>query len=142
MRRKARALLRWSQRNEIEPEKAAKAFIRIFNKKLLDDPNDNELTWSCWFFSVISTTKSLHEIDNYAQEQIRYIISERRNKKRFRVKYGDMKQLGYRNLVHEYYAYDKNSPKWLQPEVRGPAIYEMIQTKKDSAKNAESFLFK
>ena len=111
MRRKARALLRWSQRNEIEPEKAAKAFIRIFNKKLLDDPNDNELTWSCWFFSVITTTKSLHEIDNYAQEQIRYIISERRNKKRFRVKYGDMKQLGYRNLVHEYYAYEKNFPK-------------------------------
>ena len=63
MRRKARGLLRWRIRNGVDGEGAAKAFIRIFNRKLLDDPTDNDLTWSCWFFSVINTADSLREID-------------------------------------------------------------------------------
>ena len=63
----------------------------------------NELSWSRWFFSVINTDKSLHEIDLYAQDCIRYIISGSRKKTRFRVTYDDMKALGYRSLVHEYY---------------------------------------
>ncbi|MBP5207363.1 MAG: hypothetical protein J6330_02775 [Clostridia bacterium] len=109
MRRKTRALQRWRKRSDSDPERAAASFIRVFNRKLLDDPQDNELTWSCWFFSVINTTKSLHEIDVYAQECIRYLISDSRGKSRFRVKYGDMKALGYKNLVHEYYEYEKNA---------------------------------
>lgn len=103
MRRKARSLVRWYNRTDSDPERAAAAFIRVFNRKLLDDPQDNELSWSRWFFSVINTDKSLHEIDLYAQDCIRYIISGSRKKTRFRVTYDDMKALGYRSLVHEYY---------------------------------------
>ena len=103
MRRKARSLVRWYGRTDSDPERAAAAFIRVFNCKLLEDPHDNELSWSRWFFPVINTDRSLHEIDLYAQDCIRYIISGARNKTRFRVTYGDMKALGYRSLVHEYY---------------------------------------
>lgn len=103
MHRKSRALLRWRKRNDIEGEKAASAFIRIFNKKLLDDPMDNELTWSCWFFSLINTDKSLKIIDQYAQDRIRYIISGTNKKSRFNVRYKDMKNLGYKSLVNAYY---------------------------------------
>ncbi len=46
MRRKRDSLKRWSKRNEVRPEKAAAAFIRIFNRKLLESPRDNELSWS------------------------------------------------------------------------------------------------
>ena len=109
MRRKTRALERWKRRTEAGGERAAKAFIRIFNAKLLENPADNELTWSCWFFSVINTTASLHAIDEYAQECIRFLISGRRTKARFNVRYEDMKALGYKSLVHEYYSY-KNGP--------------------------------
>ncbi len=105
MRRKARALQRWRQRSGIEGEKAAKAFIRIFNRKLLEQPDDNALTWSFWFFSVINSTARLHEIDRYAQECVRYLVSGTRTKARFNVRYADMKQLGYRSLVHAYYDY-------------------------------------
>ncbi len=105
MRRKARGLLRWRERNEVEGENAAKAFIRIFNRKLLDDPTDNDLTWSCWFFSVINTTDSLREIDRYAADCLRFLISGKRTKSRFNVRYEDLKRIGYRSLVHEYYAY-------------------------------------
>jgi len=105
MRRKARGLLRWRERNGVDGQSAAKAFIRIFNRKLLDDPQDNELTWSCWFFSVINTTESLREIDRYAADCLRFLISGKRTKSRFNVRYEDLKRLGYRSLVHEYYAY-------------------------------------
>lgn len=107
MRRKTRALKRWSDRNEIPGEKAAKAFIRIFNRKLLESPLNNELTWSCWFFSVITTTDSLRQIDHYAQDCIRYLITGSRTKSRYRVRYETMKELGYQNLVHAYYGYHK-----------------------------------
>ncbi len=106
MRRKARALRRWADRNGIEGENAAKAFIRIFNKKLLESPKDSQLSWSYWFFSVINTDKSLHEIDLYAQDCLRFIVSGRRSKARFNVRYEDLKALGYRSLVHEYYSED------------------------------------
>ncbi len=104
MRRKRDALARWAKRNEVEGEKAAKAFIRIFNRKLLEAPQDNELSWSSWFFPVIGTTDSLHEIDLYAQDCLRYLISGRHTKKRFDVRYEDLKALGYRSLVNAYYA--------------------------------------
>ena len=106
MRRKRDALVRWSRRNDVSPEKAASAFIRIFNRKLLENAGDNELSWSKWFFPVISTTESLHVIDQYAQDCLRYIISGRHTKARFNVRYEDLKKLGYRPLVGEYYAYN------------------------------------
>ena len=58
MRRKARALDRWHHRKGIDGTKAAAAFIRIFNHKLLEVNDDSDLTWSLWFFPVITTTKS------------------------------------------------------------------------------------
>ena len=111
MRRKARALQRWANRKGLEGEKAAKAFIRVFNRKLLESPEDNELSWSFWFFSVINTDRSLREIDRYAQDCIRYLISGKRNKARYNVRYEDMKRLGYQSLVHAYYNYPPKPEK-------------------------------
>ena len=106
MRRKRDALSRWSARNGVDGTKAARAFIRIFNRKLLESPTDNELSWSKWFFPVINTTQSLHSIDRYAQDCLRYLISGRHTKARFRVTYEMLRQLGYRSLVHAYYKRD------------------------------------
>ena len=104
MRRKTRALARWQKRNGIEGERAAKAFIRIFNRKLLENPlADNELSWKSWFFPAINTTATLHAIDAYAQDCIRYLLSGTRTKARFNVRYEQLKALGYKSLVHAYY---------------------------------------
>ncbi len=107
MRRKARAVQRWRQRNGETGERAAAAFIRVFNRKLLDAPEDSELSWSRWFFSVVNTTASLEEIDRYAQDCLRFLVSGKRTKGRFNVRYEELKALGYRSLVHEYYAFEK-----------------------------------
>ena len=114
MRRKTRALKRWSKRNGVDGTKAAAAFIRIFNRKLLENTGDNELTWSAWFFSVINTTHSLEAIDAYARDCIRYLAAGTRTKARFNFRYEEMKALGYRNLVHAYYGY-KSGEKEKEP---------------------------
>ena len=103
MRRKTRALQRWRQRNELSGEKAALAFIRIFNSKLFECSENSDLTWNKWFFSVINTDTSLRIIDNFAQDCVRYLVSGKRTKSRFNVRYEDIRSLGLRSLVHEYY---------------------------------------
>lgn len=104
MRRKTRALSRWADRSGAGGEKAAAAFVRIFSRKLLESPGDNELSWSRWFFPVITTADSLHRIDLYAQECIRFLVSGKRTASRYNVHYSDIKRLGYRSLVNAYYS--------------------------------------
>ncbi|MBP1586971.1 MAG: hypothetical protein ILO53_01040 [Clostridia bacterium] len=104
MRRKRDALARWAKRRHLDGTKAAKAFVKVFNRKLFDCPDDdNELSWSRWFFPIINTTESLAVIDRYAEDCIRYLVSGRHTKARFNVRYGDIKALGFRSLVNEYY---------------------------------------
>ena len=107
MRRKSRALMRWRQRGGYGGEKAAAAFIRVFNRKLLESPPDNDLSWSRWFFPLLTTADSLRVIDRYAQDCLRWLVSGKRTKGRYDVRYEDLKRLGYRSLVHEYYAFQK-----------------------------------
>ena len=103
MRRKTRALKRWANRNELEGRTAAKAFIRVFNRKLMESSGDHDLTWSFWYFSVITTTQGLQEIDRYAQDCVRYLITGKRTKARYNARYETLKELGYKSLVHAYY---------------------------------------
>lgn len=105
MRRKARSLTRWAARNDVDPRKAAKAFIRIFNRKLLETSEDKDLTWSYWYFPVINTDESLRQIDHYAQECIRFIVSGKHTKARYNVRYGELKDMGYKSLVNEYHKF-------------------------------------
>ncbi|WP_298529818.1 reverse transcriptase/maturase family protein [uncultured Ruminococcus sp.] len=112
MRRKARALKRWKERSELSGSNAAQAFIRIFNRKLFDPSDTNDLSWDKWFFPVINTDASLRIIDSYAQDCVRFLISGKRTKSRFNVRYEDIRSLGLKNLVHEYYT-SKNSAKEL-----------------------------
>ena len=108
MRRKTRALRRWADRSGAEGERAAAAFIRMFNRKLLESPQGSELSWSHWFFSVINTTDSLREIDRYAQDCLRRLVSGKNTKARYNVRYGDLKKLGYRSLVNAYYSFSED----------------------------------
>lgn len=112
MRRKRDALQRWRLRNGEDGVRAAKAFLRVFNSKLFGagtdgEIDDHDLTWSEWYFPLITTEKSLHEIDAYAQDCIRYLISGTHTKARFNVRYPDLKRIGYRSLVNAYYSYRK-----------------------------------
>ena len=103
MRRRLRTFMRWSNRKNVPTEKAAASLIKAYNCKLYEYREDNELTWTHRFFPVINTDRSLKVIDRYAQDCIRTMISGKHTKARFNVRYGKLKELGYRSLVHEYY---------------------------------------
>ena len=103
MRRKMRALMRWKAKKGVSGKNAAKAFIRVFNQKLFENPHENELTWVKWYFPMINTIESLQVIDQYAQQCIRYLISGTHTKARYNVRYDEIKALGYRSLVNHYY---------------------------------------
>ena len=107
MRRKARALVRWQARKGATGVNAAKAFIRVFNRKLFENPLEHELTWARWYFPLINTVESLKSIDEYSQSCIRYLATGKHTKAQYNFRYEEMKELGYISLVNRYYKQDK-----------------------------------
>ena len=103
IRRKAKALRRWQSRKGLTGEKAAKGFIKAMNHKFFDSGDGTEFSWSRWFFPNLTTDRGLREIDGYMQQYIRYCVTGRHYKGNFRIPYEQLKEWGYRNLVHEFY---------------------------------------
>ena len=103
LRRKARAILRWRVKKDIEAEKAARVYIRYFNRKFFENPVKSELTWCRWYFPIITTDVTLKEIDHYMQECIRYIFTGKHTKRNYNIRYETLKGLGYRSLVNEFH---------------------------------------
>ena len=103
IRRTARGLNRWKNKNKADTIGTIKAMNRKYNKKFYGNDN-SELSWKYWFFPIINTTNSLKIIDNYYQEQIRYMVTGKHNKKNYKVvPYHLLKECNYKPLVHEYY---------------------------------------
>ena len=103
--RQTHALLRWSHKNHIEPEKAMKALINYFNRKFFENADPETLTWSRWFFPVINQYDGLKEIDHYLQQSLRYLSTGKHNKSNYKTRYCQLKALGYRSLVNEFFKY-------------------------------------
>lgn len=109
MRRKARALVRWKKIKRKDGWMAARAFIKHFNKKLYTSTDTHEINWSRWYFPLLTTNRSLKEIDVYMQDCIRYIVTERRTKSRYNFRYEQMKELGLMSLVNNWYSFRKRN---------------------------------
>lgn len=103
IKRKAEALRRWARKKNLTGEHAAKGFIKAMNYKFFASDKGTEFTWSRWFFPNLTTDNGLREIDAYMQQYVRYCVTGKHNKGNYQITYEQMKQWGYRNLVHEYY---------------------------------------
>ena len=105
IRRQARSIRRWMLRKGAEPARALRAFNRKFNRKFYSADVGRELCWARWFFSLINTDKSLHEIDKYMQQYERYIVTGKQGKANYeRAPYELLRRCGYRPLVSAYYS--------------------------------------
>lgn len=105
IRRAARSMNRWRTTKGLQADQAMKGLIRKFNAKLFEGEDPDSLSWSRWFFPVINRTEGLKEIDLYLQLYLRYLSTGKHTKANYRVRYADLKALGYRSLVHEFYRY-------------------------------------
>lgn len=105
IRRTARKIRRWMLKKDADSERAVKAMIRKFNKKFYDLKGDNtDLTWSRWYFPIITTQESLKEIDEYMQQYLRYIVTGKHNKKNYeKLSYDTIRNYGYKPLVSEFW---------------------------------------
>ncbi len=109
IRRSARSIRRWMLRKDAPVGGTIKALIREYNRRFYGYES-GELSWSAWYFSAITTTDSLHEIDRYFQDWIRYVATGRHNKRNYdEVPYEMMRDRGYRPLVSEYYNHRKQA---------------------------------
>ena len=109
IRRKARALHRWSSKKGLPGERAAKGFIRAINRKLYS-ADEKAFSWSRWFFPYLTTDKSLKELDAYMLQFIRYAVTGRHYKGNYRISYEEIKEWGYRSLVHEWWESIRSGP--------------------------------
>ena len=103
IRRKSHSIMRWRSKKAVSAESAMKGFIRSINRRLYESDDPEILNWSRWFFPVINQTEGLKEIDHYIQQNIRFLATGKNNKSNYRTSYADLKRLGYRSLVNEFY---------------------------------------
>lgn len=104
IRRSSKSIRRWMLRKNAPIKGTIRALIRKYNR-LFYGYESGELSWAKWYFSVITTSSSLHEIDLYFQDWLRYIATGRHTHKNHAiVPYDMLKSCGYRPLVSEYYA--------------------------------------
>ena len=94
---------RGQSRKGLSGEKDAKGFIKAMNHKFFDAGDGTDFSWSRWFFPNLTTDRGLKEIDGCMQQYIRYCVTGRHYKGNYRISYQQMKEWGYRNLVHEFY---------------------------------------
>lgn len=105
IRRSSRSIRRWMIKKDKNYEEALKIMIKKYNKKFYGN-GSNELSWKYWFFPAITTSKSLKIIDQYLQDNLRYIVTGKHNKKNYKiVPYDKLKKFSYKSLVHEYYLF-------------------------------------
>jgi len=104
IRRSARGIRRWMIKHNADYKVALKAMNRKYNRKFFGKQDKEELSWKYWFFPTINTIESLKIIDNYMQEQQRYIVTGKHNKINYKkVPYSTLKECNYKSLVNEYY---------------------------------------
>ena len=107
IKRSARKFRRWKLKKNVEDIPTLVTMNKKFNNKFYGK-EDDELSWRYYFFPLINTTDSLHEIDLYMQECQRYVVTGVHNKKNYeKVPYQFLKKCKYKSLVHEYYKFKK-----------------------------------
>ena len=108
IKRKAAKLLRWKTKRGLDGDKAARAMIKVFERKFYGGDSEHDFTWSRWYFPVLNTDKGLHTIDEYLVQNIRFLYTGRHYKGNYKITYAHIKSLGYKSLVNEFHKFRKN----------------------------------
>jgi hypothetical protein len=104
LKRRAKWYRQWMLKRNVKKEVAIRDYIKKINYKLFSDQDDS-INWSRWYLPNINTKKTLKYLDNYFVDCIRYLDSGTwtKGKSFYRLSYKDIKKLGFRSLVNEYY---------------------------------------
>ncbi len=105
LRHYADKLVKKIQMGEIAPHEAEQMMIDRVNKYFFGrQGNTDELNWVDWAFSILTDDSNLKRLDACAQDCIRIVGSGgKRTNAKYRVRYKEMRRMGYRTLVHAYH---------------------------------------
>jgi hypothetical protein len=108
MKRRAKWYRVWMHQRHVNKHSALYDYIKKINYKLYSNLDDT-INWSRWYLPNITTTKTLRFLDNYFVDCIRYLNSGtwQKGKKFYELSYEEIKKLGYKSLLHEYYLIKK-----------------------------------
>ena len=108
--RSSRKLYRWKNSRDASTERAVRALIRKFQYKFYGSgKEDDELTWSRWYFPLITQTDGLRTIDQYFQLWARYLADGRHSKMNFqKVPYDLLQKYGYVPLVSAFHKRERD----------------------------------
>ncbi len=104
MRIRAKRIQRDKKGRYNSPEEKAKHLLLLNHRTFYGKPGSRDLSWSQWAFPVITRTDSLKALDLYNQRCLRYVLTGKWSDAQYRVKYEELKKLGYKSLVREYYS--------------------------------------
>ena len=112
MKRRAKWYRKWMIDNNVPKRAALKNYISGINKKFYS-PNEDGVDWTQWYLPSINNIEALEYLDTYYVICIRYLDSGtwHRGKKFYNLQYKDIKKLGFKSLVNEYWRIQKNLNK-------------------------------
>lgn len=100
---RAKRIRRQVEDGAISPADGARCLVRLTNQTFFGRGNSRELCWSRWLFPMLTEHEGLHELDLYYQRCLRYILTGKWSDAAYRVRYRDLKELGYVSLVRKFY---------------------------------------
>jgi hypothetical protein len=114
LRARVRRLARRQERRKREPEAAVRRVLRRLDRKLYGGEGaEGELCWARWFFPVLTTDRTLRELDAVIQEKLRFVASGRYARASHRVlPYERMVSLGYLPLASAWHAWRDGTERY------------------------------
>jgi hypothetical protein len=114
LRARVRRLARRQERRKREPEAAVRRVLRRLDRKLYGgEGTEGELCWARWFFPVLTTDRTLRELDAVIQEKLRFVASGRYARASHRVlPYERMVALGYLPLSSAWHAWRDGAERY------------------------------
>ena len=105
LRHYADKLILRQQKGQLTKEEAGQMMVNRINGYFFGKRRtEHEINWADWAFRILTKPDSLERLDLCAQDCIRIVGSGgKRTNAKYRVRYHDMQQMGYRTLVHAYY---------------------------------------
>ncbi|MBQ7307484.1 MAG: group II intron reverse transcriptase domain-containing protein [Clostridia bacterium] len=104
IKRRAKLLIRRKHYFNLTNAQVLTNMNKRFNNKFYS--KDSTLCWEFYYFPLVTRPDTFKKIDEYMQENQRYIVTEKHNKANFqRVDYDFLKECGYKPLVTEYYKF-------------------------------------
>ncbi len=107
IRMKARRLNREKWKNGLSDEECGRIMVQYCNRLFFGGGIAHQLTWAKWLFPVITDTAGLRELDRYVQNAIRFSITGTMAGRRYRIRYQELKEMGYRSLVHAFCHFER-----------------------------------